>query len=108
MAVVNGVTDAAAIDELVLYSMYPEKEKRDKKVRTIWLSDTYGPPPIVVPKGLEPELKASLQRELLNLHKDPAAGELLKSIGIERFAPPDAQSYSSIIKLYRSGQKTGE
>jgi phosphonate transport system substrate-binding protein len=108
-AVTNHVIDAAAVDLLVLEGMYPVESQLKSKVKIIWKSDVFGPPPIVVPSGLDPALKSSLQEVILNLQNDPVAKSLLRNIGVERFKRPDPTDYKAIIDLYRKGgMKAGD
>lgn len=102
-AVTNHVVDAAAVDLLVLESMYPVKDQLQSKVKIIWKSDVFGPPPIVVPSGLDPVLKKALQDAILDLQNDPVGKNLLHNIGIKKFKRPDPADYKAIIDLYQKG-----
>jgi phosphonate transport system substrate-binding protein len=101
MAVANNVVDAAAVDALILYGMYPDESKLKDDIKIIWESDVFGPPPVVVPASCDENLRMSLQDTLLGLHENPYARALLKNIGIASFKKPDISDYKSILNLYK-------
>jgi phosphonate transport system substrate-binding protein len=99
-AVATSVVDAAAIDSLVWFSNLDAFPSLKKQVRIIWQSQIFGPPPIVVPNGLNSELEEALQKAFLALHTDEEGRHLLSGIGIKRFVPPQPESYANAIELY--------
>ncbi len=107
LAVALGVVDAAAIDALVWESKLREDPSLTEKVRIIWRSEVFGPPPIVVPVGGDATLAKSLQEALLALDKDDEGRDILSDIGIKRFVRPRPKSYQSVVKLYRQLERQG-
>ncbi len=103
-AVARGIVDAAAVDSLVWFSKLRTDPKLSDRIRIIWESDPFGPPPVVVPAGIDPDLEARLLQAFLALDKDDAGRDILSAIGIERFAQPQPEHYRSAISLYRELQ----
>lgn len=108
LAVATSVVDAAAIDSLIWESKLREDPSLAQKVRVIWQSEAFGPPPIVVPVGIDPALAKSLQEAILGLDKDDEGREILSAIGIKRFVLPKPESYLSAVKQYRQLQQRGD
>lgn len=106
MATALGTVDAAAVDSLIFDSMIARNPAYAKKVKVIWESEAFGPPPIVVPMGLDEGLEQRLRRAFLALHEDAEGREILSAIGIERFVPADQRDYRSVIELYNRFQLT--
>ena len=104
MAAALATVDAAAVDSLILDSMIERDQDYAKKVKVIWESEAFGPPPIVVPVGLDEALEERLRQAFLALHEDDQGREILAEIGIERFVPADERDYLSVIDLYRRFQ----
>lgn len=106
-AVALGVVDAAAIDALIWESKLREDPSLTKKIKIIWRSEAFGPPPIVVPTNGDATLAKSLQNALLALDKDDEGRDILSDIGIKRFVLPQPESYQSAVKLYRQLEREG-
>jgi phosphonate transport system substrate-binding protein len=107
LAVALSVVDAAAIDALVWESKLLEDPHLAEKVRIIWRSEVFGPPPIVVPTGGDATLAKSLQEALLALNKDDEGRAILSAIGIRRFVRPRPEGYQSAVELYRQLERQG-
>ncbi len=107
LAVALSVVDAAAIDALVWESKLQEEPSLTEKVRIIWRSEVFGPPPIVVPAGGDAALAKSLQEALLALDKDDEGRDILSAIGIRRFVRPRPECYQSAVELYRQLERQG-
>lgn len=107
LAVALSVVDAAAIDALVWKSKIIEDPLLAGKVRIIWRSEVFGPPPIVVPASGDATLAKSLQEALLALDKDAEGRAILSAIGIKRFVPPCPECYESAVALYRQLERQG-
>ena len=101
LAVAGAVVDCAAVDSLVWWSAVGEDPSLAGRVRVIWQSESFGPPPIVVPKGLSADLERSLYEAFLALDKDKEGREILSGIGVRRFVPADPESYQSAVRLYQ-------
>lgn len=99
-AVAAGVVDAAAVDALVFRSLLEADPRLAQRVRVVWESEVFGPPPVVVPTALDPALKARLREVILNLHRDPAARVSLGELGIVRFVEPREEDYESAYRVF--------
>lgn len=103
-AVAEGVADGAAVDSLVYdFAIRREPALRDK-TRVIHRSPPFGIPPVVVRPDARPQLKAELQRALLDLADDPheAGREALQAIGVERFILINDSAYDSVREVLNS------
>ncbi len=107
LAVALSVVDAAAIDSLVWESKLREDPSLAEKVKVIWRSEVFGPPPIVVPAGGDAALAKSLQEALLGLDKDDEGRDILSGLGIKRFVRPRPECYQSAVELYRQLERQG-
>ena len=101
-AVALGIVDAAAVDSLVWESNLREKPSLGGQVRVIWQSEAFGPPPIVVPQGLDQELEHSIQEAFLKLDQDEEGRKILDGIGIKRFVLPRPADYQTAIDMYET------
>ncbi len=99
-AVALGVVDVAAVDSLVWESAKQQDPSLAERVRVIWASEAFGPPPIVVPSNLDETLENSLRRAFLNLHHDEEGRDILSAIGIKRFVPARPKDYQTAAQLY--------
>ncbi|MHC4503570.1 MAG: substrate-binding domain-containing protein [Planctomycetota bacterium] len=99
-SVALGVVDVAAVDSLVWKSNIEQDESLARRARVIWRSEAFGPPPIVVPAGIEPRLERSLRQAFLTLDQDEEGRAILSSIGIKRFVKANHDDYASAIALY--------
>ncbi len=107
LAVAAGVVDAAAVDALVWKSSVRNDPSLARRVRVIWQSEVYGPPPIVVPKDLPKDIEDALREAFLALDEDPQGREILSEIGIKRFTRPHPDAYDTAIELYRELRRKG-
>ena len=107
LSVAQGLVDVAAVDSLVWESNLRQDPSLAQKVRTMWSSDPFGPPAIVVPVGLDSELEESLREAFLALHEDDEGRQILKVMGITRFVPGRPEDYTSAIKLYEDLEENG-
>ena len=102
-----GVVDAASVDALVWESHIRRTPSLAKRVRVIWRSETFGPPPIVVPAAIPEDLVHSLRSAFLALDKDAEGRRILAEIGIKRFIAPRPEAYESAAKLYAELRRKG-
>jgi phosphonate transport system substrate-binding protein len=72
-AVADGVTDGAGVDSLVFYSFVKTHPDLENRLRVIWKSEVFGVPPIVIPKGLEADIKEKLCDIFLSMSRDTRA-----------------------------------
>jgi phosphate/phosphite/phosphonate ABC transporter binding protein len=101
-AVATATVGAATVDSLVWESNLLVTPSLTDRVRVIWQSEPFGPPPIVVPQGIDEELERSLRTAFLGLHEDEDGRRILSAIGISRFVIPRPGDYASAIELYKT------
>jgi phosphonate transport system substrate-binding protein len=107
-AVDTGIVQAAAVHSIVWESAKREDPGLNARLKVIWSSEPYGPPPVIVSTSLSDSLTHSLREAFLHLDKDPESRSLLLSIGIERFVPPREDVYASAIDLYTRYIRLGD
>jgi len=100
-AVAQKIVDGAAVDSLIW-----EYEKRTKPeftslTKIIERSPPYGIPPVVVRKGLDPQLKERLRQVFLNAHQDERGAAILKGMMIDKFLPIEDSAYNSIRDMQK-------
>jgi len=100
LAVFENTVDAAAVSSLAWSWNVRQRPALEKRTRIIFQSPDYGPPPIVVPRTLDPSLEQALAKAMLALHKDEEGRRILSAIGIRRFVPAQPETYASAIELY--------
>jgi len=95
-AVAQGIVDGAAVDSLIweyARQMHPEFTGKTKIIEK---SAPYGIPPVVVRSGLDPALKARIEKIFLAMHTDPRGKEILDRMKIDKFVVVADSSYDSI------------
>jgi phosphonate transport system substrate-binding protein len=92
-AVLEGLADGAAVDNLVYEFAVNRDPKIAWRIRVIRESRDYGIPPVVVSRAIAPEKKALLKELLLGLHLDPEGEKALAALGVERFVEPEPRLY---------------
>jgi phosphonate transport system substrate-binding protein len=106
-AVALGMVDCAAVDSLVWESNVKQDPSLRRRVRIVWESEAYGPPPIVVPANLPEKLESDLRTVFLTLHEDEEGRGILRDIGIRRFVPARREDYDTAIEMYRRSRSRG-
>jgi phosphonate transport system substrate-binding protein len=95
-AVAQGVVDGAAVDSLIWEFANRTNPEYTSKTRIIIKSPPYAIPPLVVPGGLDPQIKERLKQILLNAHNDSKGRELLSKMMIDKFVVIEDSAYDSI------------
>lgn len=100
------VVGQKAVDGGAVHSLIWEYEKRSAKgnaarTRVIERSAPYGIPPVVVPAGLDPDLKSRLKEILLEMHEIGDGAQILKGMMIDRFVHVEDSAYESIREMNR-------
>lgn len=98
-AVAQGIVDGAALSSLVWEYARQNEPGLVSKLKVIEISPPYGISPVVVPQGLEPELKENIKHILLNIHKDEKGREIIKRMMIDQFVVVDDSLYDSIREI---------
>lgn len=100
--ILAGTVDASAIDTTVLDLLLTEKPEIGEQIRVI---DTWGPspiPPWVISKKLDADLRQSMRRLLLEMHRHPEGRKILDQGLIDHFTQVDDQYYDTVREMYRS------
>ena len=97
--VAHALVDGAAVDGLIWEYVNSQHPAITTQTKIINKSDPYGIPPIVVPSGLNPQLKKTLRDIFLNIHNDEEGMKILTKLQIDKFVVLDDQRYDSIRKM---------
>ncbi len=106
-AVAAGLVDSAAVNELIYHSICSEDQRIKAGTRVLWRSEAYGPPPVLVPRGLSGIVKKKLRSVFLGLHKDGEGYAILRSLGIKKYELPPEGDYDTAADLFRKIQTAG-
>jgi len=98
-AVAEKMVDGAAVDSLVWDFKNATDPRFTNKTRIILKSPSYGAPPVVVSKDIDPALKDKLRNTLLHMQEDKRGREILSSIMIDRFSEVNDSLYDSIREM---------
>lgn len=99
-AVERGLTDAAAVDHLILKAKLEQDDGLQERLRIVWQSEPFGVPPVVVPHTLDPELKKRLRATFITLSDSPEGEALLDKLHIRRFVKPLPERYESAARVW--------
>ena len=97
--VAQGVVDGAAVDSLIWEYLNRTNPEFTSKTRIISKSPPYAIPPVVVQRGLDPQIKERLKQIFLNAHNDNKGRELLKKMMIDKFVVIDDSAYDSVREM---------
>lgn len=100
-AVARHFVDAAAVDSLIWDYADAVEPEYTSETKVIIKSPPYGIPPVVIPAGMAPELKAKLRNIFLNMHFDAEGRSILEKVKIDRFAEIEDSAYDSIREMQR-------
>ncbi len=104
-AVADALVDGAAVDSLV-YEYFVEREPDvAAKTRIVGQSVPYGIPPVVVPAGLDQNLKSQLQEAFVSMHQTEQGKIILDSLHIDRFVAVDDSAYDSVRQMLSDLEK---
>lgn len=100
-AVVQGLVDGAAVDSLVYDQWVRLNPDLGTILRVVEGSAFMPSPPVAVSKTLDPELRESFRKAILQMHEDEEGQKILQSLGISRFVPQDESQYEIVRRLAR-------
>ena len=100
-AVATHCVAGAAVHSLVLADMLRRDPTLAEKIKVIWRSQSFGPPPVVVPTDLDADLRERLLQAFLALHDQPGMDAELAELGIRRFIMPRPADYREVLDMYR-------
>jgi len=95
----QNLIDGAAVDSLIWEYFNKTHPEVTANTKIIMKSPPYGIPPVVVPSGINTEMKNSLRQVFLDLHKNDKGKEILKGMNIDRFVKVDDSLYDSIREI---------
>lgn len=98
-AVLMGHADGAGVLSLVYDQMAAEDPTILERTKTVFKSEAFGVPPVVVHPALDGKLKEQLRAALVGMHKDPEGAKVLAALGIQRFVVPEATLFDSARAL---------
>lgn len=100
-AVAQHLVDGAAVDSLVWEYLHARNPRWTAGTRIIERSEPYGIPPLVVPRGMAPELKKELKDFFLHVHEEEKGKQILSEIMIDRFVEIDDAIYEPVRTMKR-------
>jgi phosphonate transport system substrate-binding protein len=100
-AVAMKIVDGASVDSLIYDFTAKVAPTFTQQTKIIEKSPAYGIPPIVVTKGLNPEIKKKLKAAFLEMHNDPNGMAILGKLNIDKFIVPDDKNYNSVREMER-------
>lgn len=98
-AVAMGLADGASVDSLVLDFALKREPELKEHLRIIHVSPPFGMPPVVVSPGIRPQLRADLQKILLEMHTDPEGQAALQALDYDRFVEVFDEDYRSAQEI---------
>ena len=98
-AVAKKLVDGASVDSLIYDYTVKKNPVYTQLTKIIEKSPSYGIPPVVVNKNVDPKLKAALRDAFLNMNKDPRGREILAGIMVDKFIVPKDSDYNSVREM---------
>ena len=99
LAVSDNIIDGAAVDSLVYDQLIFDDPTLAEKTKVIARWGPYGIPPVVIRKGLDPQLKDELLNLFLEISKSEDGQEILGKLSIDRFVVASDAIYGSIREM---------
>lgn len=62
-------------------------------------SPSYGIPPVIVRKDIDPVLRQKIKDVFLNMHEDPAGKAILDGIMVDKFIVPKDADYDTVREM---------
>lgn len=97
--VAKKTADGASVDSLIYNYALKKNAANVNLTKIIEKSPSYGIPPVVVNKNVDPKLKEALRHAFLNMHKDQKGKEILAKIMIDKFIVPKDADYDSVREM---------
>ena len=99
IAVAEELAEGAAVDSLVYIYLEKTKPEITSKTRIIEISPSFGIPPVVVSKDIDPFLEKRLRDILFEMDRDEEGKQILSNIKIDGFVNIYDSDYDSIRKM---------
>lgn len=101
-SVAEGIVDGAAVDSMIFDRVIAKHPDWKSRVKIIEKSVSVGNPPVVVPQGLDPELREKILALLLGMHLDSPGKEALGRLDFDRFILPEDGWYQPIAPMWQA------
>ena len=102
--VLEGRTDATAIDSHVLDVMCSQNKDLALQLRVVTMLGPSSIPPVVVARSLDPGLKCRVREALLTMHEDPDMARVLHEGRIDHFVAVKDTDYNDIRSIFARTQ----
>ncbi len=100
LAVAKGLVDGATVDGHK-WEFYDSKNPYfTSKTRVIKKSNLFGSPPLVASSFLNSQLKSSIQKVILTMHKSESGKKILDNLIIDRFESPKVEWYKNVKAMH--------
>jgi phosphonate transport system substrate-binding protein len=100
LAVAKGLVDGATVDGHKWEFYNAKNPYFTSKTRVIKKSDYFGSPPLVASSFLQPQLKDSIQKVILTMHKSVNGKKILDNLIIDRFELPQKEWYKNVQTMF--------
>lgn len=100
LAVAKGLVDGAAVDGHKWEFYNAKNPYFTSKTRVIKKSDYFGSPPLVASSFLQSQLKKSIQKVILTMHKSENGKKILDNLIIDRFELPHEEWYKNVQVMF--------
>ncbi len=98
-AVAKKLVDGASVDSLIYNYAAKKNPTYTSLTKIIERSPSYGIPPVIVNRNIDPKTKEALKNAFLNMHKDPKGKEILAGIMVDKFIVPKDSDYNSVREM---------
>ncbi len=98
-AVAKKLVDGASVDSLIYGYAAKKNPVYTSLTKIISQSPSYGIPPLVVRKGMDPALKKKMKDILLAMHRDPEGRAILDGIMVDKFIVPKDSDYNTVREM---------
>ena len=107
-AVAEGVAQGGAVDSYVWETLAINEPELTRRTRIVAKSPSFGFPPLVVKRDLDPSRAERLRQAFLSMDRDSRGKSLLKKLNLDAFVPGEDASYDSIAESVRVLEASGE
>ncbi len=94
--VAKRIVDGAAVESIVYEYMLKKGSPYAKQTKIIKRSPSYGTPPVVVTRDIDPNLRKKIKDAFLNMHKTEKGRAILAAMMIDGFVQIADKEYDSI------------
>lgn len=101
-AVISGLADAASVSSAVFEQLATVEPALRQEVRIVQASEWLDPPPVAIPRLMDPRLEQGLREAFLAMHRSTEGQAVLRSAGVERFLEPSPGSYRGVARMRAS------